>query len=113
MYGLLALGLVGSPLSPSSRANTNVSVANMKSPAVVHGAAQSPLPVGGRLRPIPPLEDPRAVLPTRTPLFASFLDSVRMPGVDFVQSPCVPDYQYASLDGMFADLSFPRTPASF
>ena len=101
MYGLLALGLVGSPLSPSARMNA-------KSPAVA-----SPLPAGARLRPIAPLEDPRAVMPTRTPLFASFLDSVRMPGVDFVQSPCVPDYQYASLDGMFADLSFPRTPASF
>ena len=101
MYGLLALGMVGSPLSPSARAN-------IKSPAM-----QSSLPVGARLRPLAPLEDPRAVLPTRTPLFASFLDSVRMPGVDFVQSPCVPDHQFASLDGMFAELSFPRTPESF
>ena len=101
MYGLLALGMVGSPISPPS-------LANMKSPAM-----QSPLPAGARLRPLAPLEDPRAVLPTRTPLFASFLDSVRMPGVDFVQSPCVPDYQFASLDGMFAELSFPQTPESF
>ena len=104
MYGLLALGLVSSPLSPPGAAR-----AAMKSPAV-----QSPLPAGARLRPLAPLEDPRAALPAaRTPIFASFLDSVRMPGVDFVQSPCVPDYQYASLDGVCADLSFPRTPESF
>ena len=105
MYGLLAIGLsVGSPLplTPSV-------LPNMKSPAV-----QSPMPAGARLRPLAPLEDPRAALPAaRTPIFASFLDSVRMPGVDFVQSPCVPDYQYASLDGVCAVLSFPRTPESF
>ncbi|KAL7284155.1 hypothetical protein ACG7TL_001436 [Trametes sanguinea] len=100
MYGLLALGLVGSPMSPSFRA--------MKSPA-----AQSSLNAGSRLRPIPPLEDPRAVMPTRTPLFASFLDSVHMPGVEPIQSPWVPDRQFASLDGMFAEMSFPKTPESF
>ncbi|KAI0330286.1 hypothetical protein GY45DRAFT_758734 [Cubamyces sp. BRFM 1775] len=100
MYGLLALGLVGSPMSPSFRA--------MKSPAV-----QSSLNPGSRLRPIPPLEDPRAALPTRTPLFASFLDSVHMPGVEPIQSPWVPDHQFASLDGMFAEMSFPKTPESF
>ena len=100
MYGLLALGLVGSPMSPSFRA--------MKSPAV-----QSSLNPGSRLRPIPPLEDPRAVMPTRTPLFASFLDSVHMPGVEPIQSPWVPDRQFASLDGMFAEMSFPKTPESF
>ncbi|KAJ3016120.1 hypothetical protein NUW54_g875 [Trametes sanguinea] len=99
MYGLLALGLVGSPMSPSFRA--------MKSPA-----AQPSLNAGSRLRPIPPLEDPRAVMPTRTPLFASFLDSVHMPGVEPIQSPWVPDRQFASLDGMFADMSFPKTPES-
>ncbi|KAI0635223.1 hypothetical protein C8Q77DRAFT_690418 [Trametes polyzona] len=100
MYGLLALGLVTSPMSPSFR--------NMKSPA-----AQSPLGAGTRLRPIPAQEDPRAVMPTRTPLFASFLDSVHMPGVEPIQSPWVADRQFASLDGMFADMSFPRTPESF
>ncbi|KAI0360625.1 hypothetical protein OH77DRAFT_703924 [Trametes cingulata] len=100
MYGLLALGLVGSPMSPSFR--------GLKSPAV-----QSPLNAGARLRPIPPHEDPRAVLPTRTPLFASFLDSVHMPGVEPIQSPWVADRQFASLDGMFADMSFPKTPDSF
>ncbi|KAI9063582.1 hypothetical protein FKP32DRAFT_1676291 [Trametes sanguinea] len=99
MYGLLALGLVGSPMSPSFRA--------MKSPA-----AQPSINAGSRLRPIPPLEDPRAVMPTRTPLFASFLDSVHMPGVEPIQSPWVPDRQFASLDGMFADMSFPKTPES-
>ncbi|KAI0746837.1 hypothetical protein C8Q80DRAFT_1220098 [Daedaleopsis nitida] len=101
VYGLLALGLVGSPMSPS------VARMAIKSPAV-----QSPYNAGVRLRPIAPLDDPRAVLPTRTPIFASFLDSVRMPGYDLVQSPWVPDRQYASLDGMFADLSFPQTPTS-
>ncbi|KAI0674358.1 hypothetical protein C8Q78DRAFT_967100 [Trametes maxima] len=99
MYGLLALGLVGSPMSPGFRA--------LKSPAV-----QSPLGPGARLRPIAPLEDPRAVLPTRTPLFASFMDSVFMPGVEPIQSPFKADRQFASLDGMFADMSFPKTPES-
>ncbi|KAI0764906.1 hypothetical protein C8Q74DRAFT_1205714 [Fomes fomentarius] len=99
MYGLLALGLVGSPMSPS-----HVRTA-VKSPAV-----QSTFNAGTRLRPIAPLDDPRAVLPTRTPIFASFLDSVRMPGYDLVQSPWVPDRQFASLDGLFADLKFPQTP---
>ena len=101
MYGLLALGLVSSPLSPPGAAR-----AAMKSPAV-----QSSFKSGVRLRPVAPLEDPRAVMPTRTPIFASFLDSVRMPGYDLVQSPWVPDRQFASLDGMFAELSFPQTPA--
>ncbi|KAI0826562.1 hypothetical protein BC628DRAFT_240204 [Trametes gibbosa] len=98
MYGLLALGLVGSPMSPSFR--------GLKSPAAPLGAVT-------RLRPIPPHEDPRAVMPTRTPLFASFLDSVHMPGIEPIQSPWVADRQYASLDGMFADISFPKTPESF
>lgn len=102
MYGLLALGLVGSPMSPS-----HVRTA-VKSPAV-----QSPFNAGTRLRPIAPLDDPRAVMPTRTPIFASFLDSVRMPGYDLVQSPWVPDRQFASLDGLFADLKFPQTPTGF
>ncbi|TFK84972.1 hypothetical protein K466DRAFT_577093 [Polyporus arcularius HHB13444] len=101
MYGLLALGLVGSPLSPSAAAR-----AAIKSPAV-----QSSFNPGMRLRPIAPLDDPRAVMPTRTPVFASFMDSVRMPGYDLVQSPWVPDRHFASLDGMFAELSFPQTPA--
>ncbi|KAL1943963.1 hypothetical protein VTO73DRAFT_3781 [Trametes versicolor] len=100
MYGLLALGLVGSPMSPSYH--------GIKSPAI-----KSPLAMGTRLRPIPPQEDPRAVMPTRTPLFASFMDSVHMPGVEPIQSPWVADKQFASLDGMFADMSFPRTPESF
>ncbi|KAI0711216.1 hypothetical protein C8Q76DRAFT_623028 [Earliella scabrosa] len=99
VYGLLALGLVGSPMSPS-----HVRTA-MKSPAV-----QTSFQTGARLRPIAPLDDPRAVMPTRTPIFASFLDSVRMPGYDLVQSPWVPDRQFASLDGVFADLKFPQTP---
>ncbi|KAI8970877.1 hypothetical protein BD414DRAFT_501474 [Trametes punicea] len=99
MYGLLALGLMGSPMSPSFRA--------AKSPVV-----QSHLNPGARLRPIPPLEDPRAVMPTRTPLFASFLDSVHMPGVEPIQSPWVPDYQFASLDGVFADMSVPKSSES-
>ncbi|TBU48929.1 hypothetical protein BD309DRAFT_852814 [Dichomitus squalens] len=99
VYGLLALGLVGSPMSPSMNA--------IKSPAVP--ASYNP---GSRLRPIAPLEDPRAIMPTRTPIFTSFLDSVRMPGVDAVQSPWVPDRHYASLDGMFAELRFPQTPGS-
>ena len=101
MYGLLALGLVSSPMSPSAARMA------IKSPAV-----QTPFNPGMRLRPIAPLDDPRAVMPTRTPIFASFLDSVRMPGVDFVQSPCVAEHHYASLDGMFAGLSFPQTPES-
>ncbi|KAH9852579.1 hypothetical protein C2E23DRAFT_885708 [Lenzites betulinus] len=97
MYGLLALGLVGSPMSPSFR--------GIKSPGV-------PLAAAPRLRPIPAHEDPRAVMPTRTPLFASFLDSVHMPGVEPIQSPWVADRQFASLDSMFAGMSFPRTPES-
>ncbi|KAI0372004.1 hypothetical protein BV20DRAFT_136065 [Pilatotrama ljubarskyi] len=100
VYGLLALGLVGSPMSPSFR--------GIKSPAV-----QSPLNAGTRLHPIPPHEDPRAVLPTRTPLFASFMESVHMPGVEPIQSPWVADRQFASLDGIFSDMSFPKSPDSF
>lgn len=49
-------------------------------------------------------------MPMRTPIFTSFLDSVRMPGVDYIQSPWTPDHHYASLDGMFAELRFPQTP---
>ena len=102
VYGLLALGLVGSPMSPAPQL-----AANIKSPAV-----PAAFNVGMRLRPLAPLEDPRAMMSSRTPIFASFLDSVRMPGVDAVQSPWVPDHHYASLDGMLSQLSFPQTPES-
>ncbi|KAI0777729.1 hypothetical protein BD413DRAFT_187572 [Trametes elegans] len=98
VYGLLALGLVGSPMSTSFSA--------VKSPGL-----KTPLPLQ-RMRPIAPLEDPRAVLPARTPLFASFLDSVHMPDVEPIQSPWVADRQFASMDGMLAQMSFPKTPDS-
>ncbi|KAI1798154.1 hypothetical protein LXA43DRAFT_11634 [Ganoderma leucocontextum] len=96
MYGLLAMGLVGTPMTPTP---------TVKSPAVPSSFSSSM-----RLRPIGPLDDPRAVMPMRTPIFISFLDSVRMPGVDYIQSPRLPDHHYASLGGMFAELRFPQTP---
>ncbi|KAM5537138.1 hypothetical protein V8D89_009284 [Ganoderma adspersum] len=101
MYGLLAMGLVGTPLTPTPTPTTH----SVKSPAVPGSFSSSV-----RLRPIGQLDDPRAVMPMRTPIFTSFLDSVRMPGVDYVQSPWTPDHHYASLDGMFAELRFPQTP---
>ncbi|KAH9916718.1 uncharacterized protein BXZ73DRAFT_80970 [Epithele typhae] len=106
MYGLLALGIVGSPLSPPARAPT--ALAALKSPAV-----PASFQTGTRMRPVAPLEDPRAALPTRTPIFVSFMDSVRMPGVDLVQSPWIPDRNYASLDGVLEELTFPSTPHSY
>ena len=101
MYGLLAMGLVSAPLTPTPSPNPH----SVKSPAVPASFSSSM-----RLRPIGPLDDPRAVMPMRTPIFTSFLDSVRMPGVDYVQSPWKPDHHFGSLNGMLSELRFPQTP---
>ncbi|OBZ77441.1 hypothetical protein A0H81_01951 [Grifola frondosa] len=96
MVGLLAFGLMGSPASPSFR--------SVQSPH--HPSALS-------FKPVSPLADVRAPMPSRTPIFASWLDSLRFPALESVQSPWIADSdkQYASLDGLC--LSFPQTPRSF
>lgn len=76
VYGLLALGLLGSPHSPTF----NHAVLSPRAPTSAH-----------------------------TPVFSPWLDTVRYPAMEAIQSPWVADAPHRSIDHML----FPQSPRVF
>lgn len=86
IYGLLGLGLLGSPLSPS-----------LQSPRSAVTLTSSSL-------------DPRAPSSAYTPIFSPWLKALRIPGIEPLQSPWVPNAPHRSSDGLWA---FPQSPRDY
>ncbi|OCH85043.1 hypothetical protein OBBRIDRAFT_740556 [Obba rivulosa] len=80
VYGLLALGLLGSPHSPTFHL----------------AQAQQAL-------------SPRAPASAHTPVFSPWLDTVRYPAMEAIQSPWVADAPHRSIDSVL----FPQSPRVF